>query len=378
MSKVLNYWLLVFLLTLLASFNLTAANESHFVYLAYSFIKGSVSLVKLPPNLIDFSYFNGGYFSPLGPLPAIILMPFVLIFKTNFPEQIIKFPLSIINFWLIYKIATKLKLAPSKSFALAVFFIFGSVYTPVAAVSYSTYFSHVVTTSTLFLALHEFVSYRRWILIGTAVALGTLTRTTAFFASIFFIIFLIQKPPRFANLAQFITPIFIALILMISYNYARFGNFFETGYRYQIVLEESAKRREFGLFSVKHISTNLYYMLFKTPDPATHFPFLRFNDYGMSVFILSPVLFLILKANFKDKLVKTSMVAILVTLIPLITYHGIGIRQIGYRYALDFAPFLLIILASAFKKADEILIYFLAILGIFITWFFTLEMLFGL
>ncbi|OGD92247.1 hypothetical protein A3D07_00360 [Candidatus Curtissbacteria bacterium RIFCSPHIGHO2_02_FULL_42_15] len=375
MAKIRNFRLLVFLFVLFVLFQPAIINEKHFIYLAYSFLQGSFSLVKLPSSLIDFSYFNGQYFSPLGPVPAIILTPFVLFFKTSFPEQIIKLPLSIINFYLTYKIATKLKLAPSKSFALAVFFIFGSVYTPIAAISYSTYFSQVVTTSFLLFALYEFLHQRRWTIIGIAIALASLTRTTTLFASVFFGVFLIQKSPRITNLAKFVIPIISALILMMSYNYARFGNFFETGYRYQIVLEESAKRRELGLFSIKHIGTNIYYMLFKTPELLSHFPFLRFNDYGMSIFILSPALFLIFKAKFKDKLVKASLMTILVTLIPLITYYGIGVRQIGYRYALDLAPFLLIILASAFKKVDETLIYFLTVLSIFIVWVFTFEML---
>ncbi|MBI2012775.1 hypothetical protein HYS90_02485, partial [Candidatus Curtissbacteria bacterium] len=103
-------------------------------------------------------------------------MPAALLFGTSFAEQIIKFPLSVGNFWLIYKIATTMKLAPGKSLALATFFIFGSIYTPVAAVPYSTYFSHVVATSTLLFALYEFLNKRRWALIGLAVALATLTR----------------------------------------------------------------------------------------------------------------------------------------------------------------------------------------------------------
>ena len=376
MSRIRNFRLLVFLFVLFVLFVLfkpTISNEKHFVYLAYSFLQGSISLVKLPSILTDFSYFNGQYFSPLGPLPAIIMIPVVLLFGINFPEQIIKLPLSIINFWIIYKIATTLKLSPNKSLALAAFFIFGSVYTPIAAISSSTYFSQVVTTSFLLFALYEFLHQRRWTIIGTAIALASLTRATALFTSVFFVIFLIQKSPRFANLAKFVTPIIGALILMMSYNYARFGDFFETGYRYQIVLEESAKKRDVGLFSIKHVGTNIYYMLFKTPDLLPHFPFLRFNDYGMSIFILSPVLILIFKANFKSKLVKVSLMTILVTLIPIITYYGIGVKQIGYRYALDFAPFVLIILVSAFKKVDETLIYFLTVLGFFITWVFIFE-----
>ncbi|OGD95046.1 hypothetical protein A3F02_01220 [Candidatus Curtissbacteria bacterium RIFCSPHIGHO2_12_FULL_38_9b] len=98
----------------------------------------------------------------------------------------------------------------------------------------------------------------------------------------------------------------------------------------------------------------------------------------MSIFILSPILLLIVRTDSKRKIVKISFITILATLIPILLYYGIGWRQIGYRYALDFAPFLLIPLVIALKKINIKTIGILVLSGVLITWFFIFEFLAGL
>ena len=80
-KKLTNKWLLVYLFLPFLVFNFLSIGENHNVFLAYSFLKFSPSLVTLPKNLIDLSYFESHYFWPLGPFPAILLIPFVFLFK---------------------------------------------------------------------------------------------------------------------------------------------------------------------------------------------------------------------------------------------------------------------------------------------------------
>jgi len=83
-------------------------------------------------------------------------------------------------------------------------------------------------------------------------------------------------------------------------------------------------------------------------------------------------------AKFKDKIVMASSATILLMLVPILTYYGIGYVQVGYRYALDFFPFVLLILMSAVKKVSLKILYPLVFFGVVITWLFTFELLFGL
>lgn len=358
--------------------------ENQYVYLADSFLKGNLSLIQLPPTLIDFAYFRGQYYWPGGVLPAIFLMPFVAIFGTDFQEGFIKLPLTILNFWLVFKICRLRNLSPIKSLWLALFFIFGSVYIPVAAIPWSVYLAQVSTTFGLLMAIYLFITKKNYWLIGASLALAILSRPTTVIGSLFFLLPIVQNPTPLKNLAKFALPIAASLILLATYNFLRFGNFWEAGYTYQLSSQEFINRKSAGLFSLKMIPTNLYYMLIKTPDPileeSSHvlkFPFLKFDPYGMSIFLMSPVLLLIFKANFKNQLVKTSLITSTAMLLPILTYAGIGYVQIGYRYALDLLPFLLIVLISAVKNTSQSIVILLVTLGIILYWFFIFEKLAG-
>ncbi len=374
-------WLLsitiVFSIIFSLSYLIRGENSYHF--LAYSFTKGSLSLVVKPNYLSDLTPFNGKYFWTTGPFPAFLLFPFALMFKLSFYESFIKAPLSLFNFWLILQIAKSLNLSSKKSRALALFYIFGSVYTPIMIIPISVYLSALVTTTLLLATIFEFLNKRRWLLIGFLVSFATLTRFTPILSVFFFLPYLI-KEKRFNLFVYFFAPILAGLLFLGIYNYSRFGNILETGHRYQLIEEEATRRRGIGVFSIQHIPANLYYMLLKSPDQVKNvamevfkFPFVKFNPYGTSVFILSPILFLLFRTHLKDKYVLPGLIATSAILIPITMYYGLGFRQIGYWHALDFFPFLIFPLVSALKKTSLIKVYILTALGIFITWFFIFQ-----
>lgn len=377
-------FLLPFLFILLFSANIAVKTDQQFIYLVQSFLNGTLYYSQLPPKLEDLSFFNNHFYWPLGLGPAILLTPFVYLFKTNFIQGYLQFPIVITSFILIYKIALKLNLSAKKSFWLSIFFIFGSVYTPVAAIPISWYFAQTIATFLILLAIWELFSKKRWAVIGFSLALATLTRLNLVLTTIFFLPDLFKNPKSIKNLLLFLAPIAISLVSTGIYNYQRFGNILESGYSYQIIPEESFARRSHGLISINHIPANLYYMLIKTPDPiiadkshVLKFPYLKFDHYGMSIFFMSPILLLIFLAKSRDRYVKRSLLTTFALISPIIIYYGIGFSQVGYRYSLDFYPFLIVILASALRKIKISVIKNLTILGIIISWFFTLERLSG-
>lgn len=377
------FYLIFLFFALFLYLNLLIVTEQHYILLAASFLKGSLSFVDVPKNLSDLALYEGEYYWSHGPFPAILLMPGVFFFK-NFLQGYIQFPLALINFFLVYKIAKILKLDAEKALLMSVFFIFGSIYTPVGSLPGSNHFAHVVAVSCLIGALYEFFTKKRFLLIGILIALASATRLTLILSAPFFFIFLFERPLKMSNIYKFILPIILVLALLSAYNYKRFGNILETGFNHQLIFHEAEMRRDIGLFSIKHIPTNLFYMLFSGPLPVSKDeshtvvpPYLRFDPYGMSIFFLSPVLFLIFKTKFKEKLINASILTIIVMLIPIITYNGIGAIQVGYRFALDFFPFVLLILIPVFKDTNIKILYTLIFVGIVLVWLFTFQMLIG-
>ena len=143
----------IFLLFIILLFtNLLVNTEQHFVLLAKSFLSGSLSFTQEFSNVSDLVIFDGKYYWALGPLPAILLMPFVFIFK-NFLQGYLVFPVTLLNFYLIFRIAKKLNLDEKKSYLASIFFIFGSIYAPLALLPASWYFAQVIACTFLIIAL---------------------------------------------------------------------------------------------------------------------------------------------------------------------------------------------------------------------------------
>ena len=148
---------------------------------------------------------------------------------------------------------------------------------------------------------------------------------------------------------------------MGGYNFLRFGNIFDQGYATQAVwYPPLIKAREYGLLSLVHIPGNIYHFLFATPlpvldqagPPVLRFPYFKADPWGMSLFVTSPYLFFLFRAKYYDKLSKIILIAVFLASIPMFLYYGVGWRQVGYRYALDFFP--LIFWLYIIKKAEEI------------------------
>jgi hypothetical protein len=149
-----------------------------------------------------------------------------------------------------------------------------------------------------------------------------------------------------------------------------FIHFFETGYEHSVSLGAFplSHNLDFGYMSLSHIPANLYSMLVMSPSPITYdkwgfvlkFPYLQANPWGMAIWFTSP-LFLKLLFNFKKgKYTLSAIFATIALLIPILVYFSVGFAQFGYRYVLDFLPFLLLILIPSLQpklsKADLLFI----------------------
>jgi hypothetical protein len=67
----------------------------------------------------------------------------------------------------------------------------------------------------------------------------------------------------------------------------------------------------------------------------------------MSILFTSPILLAIVKAPWRDPSVRFAAATSTLMLAIVLGYYGIGVRQYGYRYALDFYPFLFLILCRS-------------------------------
>lgn len=349
--------------TFLGLFAFSTTRNQHFVELAKSFISGTLYFNDNPKPLYgyaDTSYFNGKYFWPLGMFPAIILVPFVSVFGSFFRQGYISFPLTIISFIYLSKIFEKINGRKLSSLVLSFAYIFSSAYIMVGSFPFSWYFAHVVASTCLILSVYFTLVKPRPLLSGLFFSFAFLTRISVSLGVIFFLsyYFIFEKKIFIKRVVRFVIPVFFGILIFFWYNYARFGNIFETGYKYQIMgIPEIVASRDIGMWSLKHFPTNLYLFLLKTPiliyaDGSKVIQGIRPSHWGMSFLFTTPVLLLILFSDIKNKLNIISLFSAFSIAIFLFGSYGLGAYQYGYRFALDFQVFLFLIIASLFKKKE--------------------------
>lgn len=392
-------FLLLFLFSLYASCVtfITSArfnNDNSLVLLANAFLTKHIALPinsELPLGDVSDYFYN--FYLYFGPFPSIVLMPFVYIFGKAFPQVIIGITSLILSFVFSYKISRKIKFDVIDSLWLALFFVFSTVLLASGLINITAYQVEVMTVPLILLALYEYLNKRRFLLIGLLIGLAVFTRVFLILTLVFFLLEFIQKRISKKEIVLLLIPVIFFLSVYGLYNQRRFHSFFETGINYSISLKTFPlnSNLQYGMFSVVHIPANLYSLFIMSPEPLLQnntgftlkFPFLKANPWGLAIWYTSP-LFLVLFYKFKkSKYTKSLIITIVSLLTPLLMFYSIGFSQYGYRYTLDFLPFLFLLLLFSLKERLTKVEYTLITIGvlfnaIYITSLWSLYPLFGI
>lgn len=379
MSSFFLKLLLLFFAIATLLLNINNVYEQQFSFLANSFLHGKLYFLEQPGVWLDSVLYKGHVYWPLGPAPAILLMPFVAVFNIfgmMFYQGYIQLILTFLIFCMAVWLAKKYKYSRQDSIWLAFAFCYASVYMMVALVSWGWYFVQAVTVAALFLSIVEWHTKKRYWLIGLCYAVIAASRFTAVFGLLFFIGDLILSRKKLGkerlvkNLLQLLIPVVIAGVGLLWYNYARFEDPLDNGYmttnNWTIPAERRFEQINYGLFNIKNVPSNVYFYFIKTLDPVRveHYgdfgqtfvlkpPYITIKYPGTSLFVASPIflyVFFVLRRKKMNRVIALSLLVVIVVLLFLMPYYWTGWRQIGPRYTLDFLPFLYLILLHSFEK----------------------------
>lgn len=255
----------------------------------------------------------------------------------------------------------KFGISRSLSTFLALFFAFGTVHWYAAVIGTVWYFAHIVAVFFLILALILFFNKKSFFS-SLAFGAAALSRHPIILAVPFFV--RLTKPKKYL---PFILGVGLFIALQLVYNWVRFGNIFETGYevayKYHISLGPiySFYRKfvpegfpHFALLDLRNIPLHLATLFFMPPDFLPQPPYLRPSPYGMSILLTSPLLLFVKRAPLKLALVRSIWLAIGLIALPNFLHFTQGWVQFGYRFALDFMPFLILLLAIVIRKITRI------------------------
>jgi hypothetical protein len=138
-----------------------------------------------------------------------------------------------------------------------------------------------------------------------------------------------------AGLAIFVCANFV-------YNYLRFGTPRDVAYSIRARYEPQVYPA--GLFDLSYIPKHLWIMFLKPPVFTDHVPYVMPSAVGLSILLTTPAFVYSLRARLSRLAVACWSAIVPVALLDF-THGGTGWVQFGYRFALDFYPFLLVLTA---------------------------------
>ncbi len=382
--------------------------DNHFVYLADAFLKGSVEMVRKPHHENDWAsyevrkvkgktadahgevvkgYFTRRkgkpsefrllsgeeiqlprkdrvgdpekkYFVSFPPMPAVLMMPFVAAVGYGTNDVLFTLLFAALNVVLVFRL---LRFLAESGFSertqredlwLTLMFGFGSAHLWCANRGKVWFTALIVGVTFHLLYLLWSTNARRPLLAGLALAFGFATRATLVFAAVYFYWQLLrpangerfERKELVRRFALFSAPCLAVGLGLLWYNYARFENPLEFGHVY-LAGGSLPRIRDFGLFHPAFINRNLTAALTLTPRIGVEAPWFQISQHGLSVFLTTPVLLLLLRPKRTHPLMRPIMVTFAVLMVPILLYQNTGWQQFGYRFLLDVLPLLVCALA---------------------------------
>jgi hypothetical protein len=337
---------------------------AYFNHLADAFLQGRLYLAA-PPSTHDLTFYQGEWYVPFPPLPALLMLPWVAFMGLETLNTVFFAALfGALNVSLIFLLLTALarrqwtQLSTVDNLWLTLLFGLGSVHWYMATIG-SVWFVAQLCTVT-FVALAVWLAIERgspW-LVGAALALAMAARPNVLFTWPLLLGIAATHLRTHGHRLSWsalsrwamgsAVPIVLVIGALLLYNWARFGDLFDFGYLTENVADQLAPNlHRYGQFNLHYLPKNFWAMWLAGPQWDPDLNFWQPDPEGMSLFLTTPALIYLARARHRSWLVVGGWVAFGLLLIPLLLYYNTGWWQFGYRFSLDFMTPVMVLLALA-------------------------------
>ena len=293
------------------------------------------------------------------PFPAIAMLPAFLIWGYDTNDVVLTILWAALGAVLFFLLLEQLRdrglsvRKPRENVLLAVLFTFGTVQF-FSAIRGEVWFTGLILGVTLHFAYVLFsVGARHPFWAGLMLGLGMATRTPIAFAFPFFALEMLRDGDRLRwpgwgpvlrKGLVFAVPVLAVGLALMAYNQARFESPFEFGHTF-LANGTRASIREHGLFSWWFLKSNLAAAITNPPVFDGFPPFIHITRHGLSLFFCTPVLLYVLRPVQWSAFARNLAITAAIVAIPDLFYQNTGWMQFGYRFGLDFLPYLFVMLA---------------------------------
>ena len=289
------------------------------------------------------------------PVPAVLMLPQAAVHGRRANDVVPTLLVAALSLPLCFILLGRLRAAglsrrgPTDDLWLSLCLTFGTVFFFSAVQGRVWFTAHVVGVALALGHLIATVEARRPVVAGLCLGLAAMTRTPMAFL---FPLFLFEAwriarddPRRFLRLcAAFAAPVVVIAAVAVAHNLARFDQAGEFGHSY-LAVRQQAQMEETGLFSLDYLSRNLAVALTLLPRFSAESPFVVIGGHGLAIWFTTPILFFLLWPRERGPWHLPLWLTVAMVAVPSLLYQNSGWLQFGYRFALDYMPLLILLVA---------------------------------
>ena len=334
---------------------------NYYVRLADAFLHGRLYLIDNPSWLNELvpNPAGPGFYVVYPPLPAFLMTPLVAIFGLELNQTLVSLFIGSCTVVVAYFVARDLlrkaddreKQNRQTHLWVAALFGFGTIFWWLASTGSVWLIAQVFSAFFMLLAIHEAFNKARPLVMGLLVGASFWCRLPTILGVFFFAGLIIsrQQPLNWtAKIRSSLKPLVLLAVGVgifvafdMAYNYVRFKAFFDVAY-WMIpgVLNEPWFR--LGLFNLAYIPENLAPFLMGLPAFNFTVPFMHAPIQGLAIWFTTPAFIFALKSKLRNAVTWSAWAAIFAIAFVIFT-KGLSGWGFGYRYAVDFYPFLFVL-----------------------------------
>jgi hypothetical protein len=320
----------------------------YYVRLSDAFLHGRLYLLEQPSWLNELIPCARGFYVVYPPFPAVVMMPLVAVFGADLNQTLVSVfvgSLCVVMACVVAKDVLNVEGSAVPVWS-AVLFGFGTIFWYLVSVGSAWYLAQVMSVFFLFMAIHETLNRGRPLLVGLLVGASYWCRLPTILTLVFFAVMIVFNQRW--NVSKSVLPLLklfagasVFVSLNMLYNFIRFGTPFDVAYWLIPGILDEPWFSE-GLFSLSYISCNLATILMRLPVFISEPPFLLPPWTGMAIWVTTPAFIYAFKSNMKEAITWACWLAIM-AVACVIFCKGCTGWGFGYRYAMDFYPFLYIL-----------------------------------
>lgn len=345
--------------------HLRRSASDNYIFLAKAFLQGHPwiydgthdtgnlpTILTYAGSTIDALLHQGKYYIIEGPVPALLLMPIIALgIPPN--QTALAATLAGVAVAAAWEIARRLSLAPLARLFLCGFLLLGSDLFWCATLGDVWFLAHASAAAFTLLALLETQGQRRGWVTAFCAACAAGSRFSLIAALPVYAFLLTRDTDastRKRRLIGFGAMLLPCAILWIWYNEARWHLPYDIGYLLFYHADAAAGSPIGSPLQIAFLKEQLYSFFIRPPELTGAYPYIVPSLDGTALTWTSPALLLAFFARKPKYQVLALWTATTLTALPNFFYYVNGRSQFGMRHALDFEPFLFVLIALTVRE----------------------------